>query len=317
MADVNLGQLASTTLKNYQKTLVDNIFKKHVLLDHLKNNGGTKMFDGGRNLVAPLMYGTNDTVMAFSGTDVLDNTYQEGIDAAEWDWKYYNVSIVITATDESKNRGKSAIINLLRAKIKQAESSLSETINQDLLTGSSAKTLVGLDSIIGTTNTVGSISGSSYSWWQSNVDSTAEVLTFADMRSVKNNCRNGAGGSRPSLILASQNMYEKMFALTTAMYGFNPGPRSKEGKRLADASFEVLEFEGVPVSYDEAIADGTIYFLNSENYKLGILDGWNMQTVNKPAPSNQHVTIKDIVFGGAAYTDRRKSLGKMTGKTAS
>jgi len=317
MADVNLGVLASTTLKNYQKTLVDNIFKKHVLLDHLKSKGGTKMFDGGRRLVAPLMYGTNDTVMTFKGADTLNNTPQEGIDAAEYDWKFYNVSIVITKTDEAKNRGKSAIVSLLKAKIRQAENSLSETVNSDLISGSDADGLVGLDTLIGTTNTVGNISGSTYSWWRSTVDSTSEVLSFADMRTVKNSCRNGAGGSRPSLILASQNMYEKMFSLTTAMYGFNPGPKSKEGKRLADASFEVLEFEGVPVSYDESIADGTVYFINAENYKLGILDGWNFQHINKPQPTNAHVTIKDIVFGGAAYTDRRASLGKLTNKTVS
>lgn len=315
MADVNLGQLASTTLKNYQKRMVDNIFKKHVLLDHLKKNGGTQMFDGGRKLVAPLMYGTNSTVMSFSGTDTLDNTYQEGIDAAEYDWKYYNVSIVISKTDESKNRGRTAVLSLLRSKIKQAENSITEEINEDLMTGSAAKDLVGLDTLIDTTSTAGGISGSTYSWWRSNVDSTAEVLTFADLRVVKNNCRNGAGGSRPSLILCSQNMYEKMFSLTTAMYGFNPGPRSKEGKRLADASFEVLEFEGIPVSYDEAIAAGTIHVLNKNNYKLGILDGWNFSVINKPQPTHQHVTIKDIVFGGAAFTDRRKSLGKLTGKT--
>jgi len=314
MADVNLGQLASTTLKNYQKTLKDNIFKKHVLLDHLKQNGGTEMFDGGRSLVAPLMYGTNNTVMTFTGADPLDNTIQDGIDAAEYDWKYYNVSIVISKVEESKNRGKSAIIKLLKAKIMQAESSLSEQINSDLIAGTDTDGLVGLNTLVGTTNTVGNISGSTHSWWRSPVDATAEVFTFADLRTIKNSCRNGAGGGRPSLILMSQNMYEKAFALLTATYQFNP-VKSKEGKRLADASFEVLEFEGVPVSYDESIADGIIYVLNKDNYKLGILEGWDMQNINKPEPSNAHITIKDIVFGGAAFTDRRASLGKLTGKT--
>jgi len=317
MADVNLGQIAATTLDNYQKTMVDNIFKKHVLLDHLKNKSGTKMFDGGRKLVAPLMYGTNSTVMKFSGTDTLNNSYQEGIDAAEYDWAFYNVSIVISKTDEAKNKGRSAIVNLLKAKILQAENSLSESINGDLMTGNAANGLVGLDSLIGTTNEVGGINGSTYSWWRSTVDSAVEVLSFSDMRAVKNDCRNGAGGSRPTLILGAQNMYEKMFSLTTAMYGFNPNVKSSEGKRLADASFEVLEFEGIPVSYDEAIADGVVYFINANNYKLGILEGWNFETINKPEPSNAHVTIKDIVFGGASFTDRRKSLGKMTAKTIS
>lgn len=317
MADVNIGQLASTTLQKYQPKMVDNIFKKHVLLNHLKNNGGTPSFTGGRQLVAPLMYGTNSTVQTFDGTDTLDTTYQEGIDSATYDWKFYNVAVAFTLVDKIKNRGKEAVMSLLKGKIIQAEKSLSEKINTDLISGTDTKGLVGLSTMISTSTTVGGISGSTYSWWRGNVDATSETLSFADLRNIKNSCNNGNGGSKVSLILATQTLYEKMFALLTATYQFNPTQAaSKEGKRLAEASFETLEFEGVPVAYDESMTSGAIYLINKDNYKLGILKDMNFDVVDKSQPYDQHVSIQHIVFGGAAFTDRRASLGALTGKTA-
>ena len=317
MADVNIGQLASTTLQKYQPKMVDNIFKKHVLLNHLKKNGGTPSFTGGRQLVAPLMYGTNSTVQTFDGTDTLDTTYQEGIDSATYDWKFYNVAVAFTLVDKIKNRGKEAVMSLLKGKITQAEKSLSETINSDLISGTDSKGLVGLGTMISTSTTVGGISGSTYSWWRGNVDATAETLSFADLRTIKNSCNNGNGGSKVSMILTTQTLYEKMFALLTATYQFNPTQAaSKEGKRLAEASFETLEFEGTPVAYDESMTSGAVYLINKDNYKLGILKDMNFDVVDKSQPYDQHVSIQHIVFGGAAFTNRRASLGALTGKTA-
>lgn len=315
MADVNLGLLASTTLQKYHKTLVDNIFKKHAILDHLRQNGGTKMYDGGRQLVAPLMYSSNSTVQTFSGTDELDVTYQDGIDASTWDWKYYNVAISFSLVEKSKNRGRSQVINLLKAKIKQAEMSLSERLNNDLINGDGSEEVYGLDTIIGTTTEVGGISGTTYSWWRSTVDSTSETISFSDMRTTKNTANNGNGGSNVSLIVTTQTLYEDLFSQLTNTYSYNL-PNTKEGRRLVDASFEAMEFEGVPVVYDEDMTSGEMLFINKDNYKLGILEGYDFVNIDKSAPANQHVDIAHIVFAGAAYTDRRASLGKMSGKTA-
>lgn len=315
MADVNLGVLASTTLQNYHKKLVDNIFKKHALLDHLKQNGGTKMYSGGRQLVAPLMYGTNSTVQTFSGADSLDTTYQDGIDASTWDWKYYNVSITFSLEEKSKNRGKSQIVDLLKAKIRQAEMSLSERLNNDLINGDGSEEVYGLDTIIGTTTTVGGINGTTYSWWNSSVDSSANTVSFAEMRTTKNTCNNGNGGSNVSLIMTTQTLFEDMFDQLTKTYSYNL-PNGKETRRLVDASFQALEFEGVPVVYDEDMTSGELFFINKDNYKLGILKGYDFVNIDKGQPANQHVDVAHIVFAGAAYTDRRASLGKHTGKTA-
>jgi len=194
---------------------------------------------------------------------------------------------------------------------------LSEKINGDIIKGTDSKGLVGLFTLSDASSTVGGISGTTYSWWRGNIDSDAVTVSFSDMRAVKNSCMNGNGGSKVSLIVTTQSIYEKLFSLLTATYQFNPTQAAtKEGKRLAEASFEMLEFEGIPVVYDEDITSGGMLFINKDNYKLGILEDANFAVIDKSQPSDQHVSIQHIVFGGAAYTDRRASLGQMTNKTA-
>lgn len=317
MPSINIGELAATTIENYEKSLQDNIFKKHVLLNHMKNSGGVKEYDGGTKIRVPLMYATSSAVMAFSGTDLLDNTYQDTVDAAEYEWRYYNSSIVFTLEDELKNSGASQILDLLEAKIKQAEMSLAERINDDLYNGTSAsKEITGIETLIAASGTVGAINGTTNSFWQSYVDSTSEALSIADMRTAKNSANLGNGGSSVSIIVTTQTLHEKYASLLTASFVMNQPVGSKETKRLGDGGFSALEFEGVPVVFDEQCTSGGMYFINTDNLKLGIHKDANFKVKKKAEPSNQHVYISDVVFSGNTVMNRRKSLAKLTGKTA-
>lgn len=314
MANVNIGELAASTMEFYHKTFVDNIFKRHALLSHLKENGGVKIYPGGEKIRVPLMYRTSTTTQRFGGTDVLDLTYQDTLDAADYTYEMYNQSIVFTLEDELKNSGEPQVMSLLEAKIKQAELSLSEAINTDLFSGAATDgDIVGLDTIISTTTTIGSISGSAYSWWQGNVDSTGETLSLSDMRTIKNSCNNGNGGSKVSMIVTTQTLFEKYHSLLTATYQMNP---VKETQRLGDAGFTAVEFEGVPLTYDESATSGSMYFINKDNFKLGIHRDANFARKRKAEPADQHVAVEHIVFMGQTVVDRRKSLGLLSSKTA-
>lgn len=315
---VNLGQLAATTLRNYRKTMVDNIFKENVLLNHIMANGGVEYEDGGRQIVTPLMYGENDTVMPFSGTDLLDVTPQEGIDAATYDWKMYNVAVAFSKEDELKNKGKSAIIKLLKKKIMQAEMSLKSRLNNDLFNGaaSNSKEITGLQTIMDNTSTsYGNIDGTTYTWWQAYVDSDAEALTIADIRTGRNTVNLGEGGGKCSIMVTSQTLHEKYEGLLSATIQMNP-TKSKETKRLGDAGYSALEFAGVPVVFDENCADDRWYFLNTKNLKLTIHKDANFEVVEKAEPANQHVSITHIMVMLNTTVDRRASLGMLDGKTA-
>ena len=148
--------LYTTTLKNYKKTLADNIFRQLPLLYWLNEGGRKRFYDGGLKIVTPLLYGENTTVKLYSGYELLDVTPQEGITAAEWNWKSLAGAISISREEERKNSGPNRRIALLEAKIRQCELSMQWYLN-DLLHGrfsSHGKTFTGGDS-----NTVDSVGG--------------------------------------------------------------------------------------------------------------------------------------------------------------
>lgn len=315
MANVNIGELAASTMEYYHKTFKDNIFKQHALLNHLKNNKGVKLYPGGEKVRVPVMYATNSTVQRFGGADTLDLTYQNTLDAAEYDYEMYNVSITFTLEDELKNSGESRVVSLLEAKITQAELGLREAVAGDVFNGTAADgDILGLDTIISTTTELGGISGTTNSFWRGNVDSTSETLSIADMRTIKNSCNNGNGGSKVSMIITTQTLMEKYHSLLTATYQMNQPVA--ETKRLGDAGFEMVEFEGVSMTYDEQATSGSMYFINKDNYKLGIHRDANFARRKKAEPADQHLYVEHIVLMAQSVVDRRKSLGLLSNKTS-
>lgn len=317
MADIRVGALLSTTIDNYLPTFRDNAFKKHAFLDHLKNNGGVEVKDGGTGIVAPIIGGANTTAKAFSGADVLDITYQGGIDSARFNWAFYNASITLTLTDQLQNSGKSQMLSLLKGKIMQAENTLSELVNNDLFTGTgtdanSSPNIVGLDTALSDTTTYGGINptatGSEF-WKATNIAVATDLTTFKEIRNAKNSANKGAGGSRIGLIMTTQDLYEKMMGLLTNTVSMNP---TSEGKRLADAGFANFEIDGTPVVMEESATASTAYGINTTNWKLGVLSGANFDRVKKTEPATQHMSVSHIVAGLQLYTDRRASGFRIT-----
>jgi len=268
----DFNALLSTTLQNYQPTLVDNIFKDLVLLNHLNSKGRVQVEEGGTSIVEPLMYAVNNTVGSYSGYDAIDLTPQDGITAAEYQWKQMAASIAISGIEESKNRGTEAIIKLLNAKIMQAEESLKSSLNTMLYsngTGNGGKDFNGLGNIVATVNnTVGGIDASSNTWWNPYQDTSSATLSQQDMGIVYNQISKGS--DVPDLILTNTNLFEKYESLLTANVRYQDVAK-------ANAGFQNLMFKQTPVVFDLAIAvdasDAPMYFLNSKYLKLTGMNG--------------------------------------------
>jgi hypothetical protein len=313
MADVNMGLLLSTTLKKYRKTLVDNIHKSNAVFFYLKQNGGIKEEDGGERIVQPLMYGKNDTARSYSGYEILDVTPQTGIDSAEFNWKQYSVSITISGEEERKNSGTSKIIDILEARTKQAEMSLTESLSQGLFsdgTGNAGKDLTGLEAMVLNSGIYGGIDSSTYTWWQAGVEATSEALGLPKMRTAFNGASIG-GKDTPDLIVTTQALFEKYESLVTPTIMMN----SDGTKKLADAGFQALQFKGVPIVWDELCPSGTMYFLNTKHMKLVVHKDANFETSDFVKPENQDAKVAQILFMGNLTCDRRKSFYKLTNKS--
>jgi hypothetical protein len=324
MADPNVGVILSTTLKKYRKTLTDNIHKSNAVWLKLKQDGAIKEEDGGERIVEPLMYGKNTTSGSYDGYEQLDTTPQSGIDSAEFNWKQYSVSISISGKEERQNAGTSRIINLLEAKIKQAELSLMESLSEGLFsdgTGNSSKDLTGFAAMISSSGTYGGINSATYTWWAANADDTSEALDLVDMRTYFNNASIG-GRDMPNLIVTSQTLFESYEGLFThvAVTGSNSragdfSTMSAGQKQMADGGFQTLGFKGVPIVWDEQCPSDRMYFLNTRHMKLVVHKDANFETTDFVKPENQDARVAQILFMGNVTCNRRKSFSLLDGRT--
>lgn len=312
MSNANFDALLSTTLAKYRDQLTDNVFTARPLTYFLTDKGRIRMIDGGTKIVEPLIYGTNSTVASYSGYDTIGLTAQTGITAAEFEWKQYAASIAISGIEEAKNNGDSAILNLLEAKVMQAEESLREGFNTMFFgdgTGNSGKDWNGLGNLVEASGTVGGINratgGNEY--WRSYEENTAGALTLAQMNTAYNSV--SVGNDHPDMVLTTQTLYEKYESL------LQPQLRYTDTK-TADAGFQNLLFKAAPVVFDTGCTAGVMYFLNSKYLTLvGHSGKWFSQT-EFVRPENLDARYALIMCYGNLTVRNAKKQGKLTAKTA-
>jgi hypothetical protein len=308
----DFNAILSTTLQNYQPTLVDNIFKDLVLLNHLNSRGRVVVEEGGTSIVEPLMYAANGTVSSYTGYDPISLTPQDGISAAEYQWKQIAGSIAISGIEEAKNRGTEAIIKLLNAKIMQTEMSLKSDLNTMLFgdgTGNSSKDFNGLENIVGTANnTVGGIDASTDSWWNPYVDNAGATLSLSSMSTVYNNASKG--NDTPDLIVTTEPLFAKYESLLTNNVRY-------QDVEKANAGFTNLMFKQTPVVFDFALdaqsatpnTNAPMYFINTKYLKLV---GMNGHWFNTTEFQNGTVAGKDaryalvMAFGELTCSNRSR-----------
>ena len=306
-ANANFDALLSTTLANYRSQLTDNVFTARPLTYFLMDKGRIRMLNGGTKIVEPLIYGKNNTVGSYSSL-----TPQEGISAAEYEWKQYAASIAISGIEEAKNNGEQEIINLLEAKIMQAEESMREGFNQMFFadgTGNGGKNWNGLGNLVEASGTVGGINRATAGneFWRSYEENTAGALTLAQMSTAYNSV--SVGNDHPDMVLTTQTLFEKYEAL------LQPQLRYTDTK-TADAGFQNLLFKAAPVVYDVHCTAGIVYFLNSKYLTLvGHSGKWFAQTeFVKPEDVDARYALI-MCYGNLTCRNAAKQ-GKLTAKTA-
>lgn len=260
-----------------------------------------------------------------------------------YEWKEIGGTIGITRKEERQNSGEARILDLLKAKIKQAEMTMRETLNKQLVQGTvsgatfvpgnSGKDLNPLGFFLRKNNQVdpttggdiGNIAGDTYSWWrhQTAVLDSASVDTGnafalsvssyaglkAALRRLYNFCARGSGGP-PDLALADQVTFE------TYENSLDTQVRYTD-TRMADMGFDAIKLRGATLLWDEQVPDvdngtvaitaGTVFMLNTDFYKLIIDKETDVVTTPFVEPENQTVKTAKILFmGNATVSNLRK-----------
>lgn len=330
--NASFDTVATATIANYRKQLVDNLIDKQKLLWKLKSQGFITEDKGGRSIVQPLMYATNGTVASYSGYDLLDVSPSAGITAAEYSWKYLAGSVVISGQEEFENSGdKSRIFNLLDAKIKQLETSFKIEVNRQLFadgTGNSSKDITGLALAVedGTAwATYGGIDGSvsANSWWRNRYldfdtfHGGATTFGATDgqstkglkiMRNMFNLC--SVDGESPDLIVTTQELYEAYEAVVEGKLQL-----AQVDTKMADAGFQNILFKKVPIVWDSEMNDEGMLFLNSKYMKFVVGQGRNFTQTPFIRPQNQDAKVSQLQLAAQLTLSKRNVHGRIVGMT--
>lgn len=266
MTTPNIGDIAATTIENYQATLADNVATHNPLLNEVFNRGNKTKATGGNKIRQSLMYAENGNAKFYNNLEELLVSGSDVLDAADYDWKQYNVNVVISGLDEIKNSGEQAIFNLIKSRLKVAEITAMNDIAASIFsdgTGTSGKEIGGLQLLVAddpTTGTVGSIDRSTEVWWRNQQwDFSTESVTASSttiqnaMNTLWRRCQRNA--DTPDVIVFDDvyfGYYESALQNIQRI----------TSNTMGNSGFSALEYKGVPVYYDSNCPASHGYFLN-------------------------------------------------------
>jgi hypothetical protein len=159
MASPNLTEIITTTLRNRSKKIADNVSNSNALLMRLNERGRVRPADGGRTIVQELDYAENATFLYYTGYEAWNISPSDVISAAEFDWKQAVVVVSISGLEgDVQNSGPSAVLNLLEARIENAERTMKNNLSTGVYsdgTASGGKQITGLQAIVADDNSTG------------------------------------------------------------------------------------------------------------------------------------------------------------------
>lgn len=308
MASPNLSEIVTTTLRNRSKKLADNVSKNTALLQRLNKKGNVKPVDGGRTIVQELEYAENSTYKRYSGYEFLNIQPSDVFTAAEFDWKQAAVAVSISGLEQLQNSGTEKVIDLLEARIKNAERTMMNNMSGDVYSDGAAdggKQIGGLQLLVAdtpTTGTVGGIDRGTWTFWRNtSFDATTDggaAATSANIQSYMNRVWLSVSRNtdRPDLIVADNNYFRLYWESLQAIQRITSSD-------MAEAGFNSLKFMDADVVFDGGYSGSAptnhMYFLNTNYIFLRPHKDRNMVPLDPDRFSvNQDAMVKLVGWAG-------------------
>ena len=315
-------ELVSTTFRNHRKELADNVSKNNALYNALTKGGRIDILDGGISIAVPLEYANNATYQRYSGYDVLNIQASDVISAAEFQWKQVAVNVVASGLELRNNSGKSQIIKLAKARIKNAMHSFANGMSADLYSdGTATNQIGGLQAIVADagTGTVGGIDSSSFTFWQNQVQSAAAPIqggagitpsaTTIESLMLPLYISLTRGSDQPDLIVMSNDYFTFYEQSQTSIKRYTDAEK-------ADGGFISMKYKGANVVFDGGSLGGGIpnshaYFLNTDYLGLSVHRDANMTEIPELRAVNQDAVVIPVLWQGNLVCSNRSLQGVM------
>lgn len=310
-------ELVSTTWRNHAKDVKDNVSNHNALYRRLADKGQTRREDGGLTIAQPLDYAANGTYQRYSGYDTLNIQQSDVITAAEFQWRQIALNVVASGLELRVNSGGNAIVKLAKARIKNAMRTFKNEFSYDLYAdGTLPNQINGLQALVADagTGTVGGIDSSSWSFWQSAVQSAAAPLqgggaitpsaTTIESLMLPLWLNQVRGDDSPDLIVASNDYFTFYEQSQVSIKRYTD-------TTTANGGFISLKYKNADVIFDggSGIPAAHMYFLNTDYIEMVVHRDADLSVQEDMKPYNQDATVVPILWMGNMVVSNRRLQG--------
>lgn len=305
---VGWDELLSTTMHNTRAKLTDNIFNSRPMLEFFMSKGRVRTVSGGITIVEPLIYGEGQAG-PYAEWQQLTITPQAGISAAQFPWRQLFATIAISGLEEAQNNGKEQIINLLEAKVMQAEETLKNRL-MEMLWGTQAAPDANVDvtSIVAIADSTGAIGGinpgdAGNGWWAA-YEVAVGAVDAAGLEAALGAAVRGSsdgGADRVDAIFSAEGVYSFYESTLTPQVRYTD-------TRTANLGFQNLLFKQVPIYWDAEAPTGIAVGLNSKYVGLVIHSDRNFKQSPFSSGLSGNMASGHASNGNATTVDARYSL---------
>lgn len=321
---------------------IDQIGTERPLLKKLM--GMSKEFPGGKQYVTEQLrksYGSN--FQWYYGSQAVTYNSRQNIEQAQFAWRGAHDGFFLDEdrllqngiSMEADGKGGNftaaeeiALTDLLQEETEALRLGFEEKFDYELhLDGTqNTESLPGLDLLVSTTPTTGTVGGlnaANYTWWRNSATGSLNSSTIiAAMETSWRSCTRNGG--RPDFILAGEDFIDTYRAALLAAGSYE---QNTSGIKVYDGGVGMqtsgvdtgLAFKGVPITWDPVLQDldddlsptidyvDRCYFLNCRHMKMRPARGHNMVSRRPPREYNRYVMYWALTWKGAFTTNRRNA----------
>lgn len=305
-------EMVTTTLRDHPTAIADNVSGHNALYRRMKDKKKiTKYTSGGYEIVEPLDYAENNTAQRYSGFDTLDVSQSDVLSSAKFDWVQSAVSVVASGRELRMNSGKAQLINLVKARMKNAMRTAANLMSTDIYSsGSLSNQMGGLAHIIQTNGqgTVGGINSTTHSWWRNQFKELDGTGTYADIKADMMDlylaCQRGT--DVVDLIVSTRDLYSAYWDTLTDLQRYG------NANDTAD-TLKSLKFHNADVVYDNndnfGATDEKMYFLNTDYLALRVHPDADWTPTDKKMSVNQDAEVVTLLWMGQMTVSNRARQG--------
>ena len=316
MSNPDMLEMVTATLRHRRPNIADATTRNNALMLQLRRKGRIRKIGGGRTISCPISYGENTNFQFYTGREGLNVDGQEVLTSAEYAWKQYACGVSISGLEMLQNSGKEQIINMLQARITQAERTIQNKMHQSAYsngTGSAGKEFGGLDLLVASAagSTVGGINSTSATWWDNKraaIGAVDPTTIYANMLAMTLSLQRGS--DKTDMIVSDNTFYA---ALSASMQS----QKRYMDDKIASAGFTNVLFENIPViadGGDGGYAQSGMYFLDLSEIEMIMHSQRDNVVLSGPRRPVTEDSDTVIMAGMGNFTcSNRARNGRMTG----